>query len=67
VLGLGRAQRFWQGETSMQQLGGWVSSEEEPKPKRGSREQSHCFSGAWTVKTLEPNLRVKGTRGAPKQ
>jgi len=35
------------------QLGAWVVSEEEPKPKRGSWEASDCFLGAWIVKTLK--------------
>jgi hypothetical protein len=32
-------------EGSMRRLGAWVSSEEEPKPKRGSREQFILFLG----------------------
>jgi hypothetical protein len=38
-----------------QQLGAWVVSEEELKPKRGSGETLICFSGVWVVKTLKLN------------
>jgi len=46
---------FGKAKASMQRLGAWVASEEEPKPRRGSREQSHCSSGARDVKTLKPS------------
>jgi hypothetical protein len=36
-----------------QQLGAWDVSEEEPKPKRGTRKTIKCFSGTWNVKTLK--------------
>jgi hypothetical protein len=44
------------------------NSEEELKPKRGSKEQIYLFFWAWVVKTLKPNLkRVNGMRGALNQ
>jgi hypothetical protein len=52
----GQASGFWETGDSRQQLGAWPSSEEEPKPMRGSRESFTGFSGAWNVKTLQPNL-----------
>jgi hypothetical protein len=58
-----RAPGFWETEASMQRLGAWAASEEEPKPRRGSREQQKCFSGAWNVKTLKPNPRGRRARG----
>jgi hypothetical protein len=58
----------WEAMNPMQQLGAWATSEEEPKPMRGSRGTITGFLGAWSEKTLKPKpARGKGMRGAPKQ
>jgi hypothetical protein len=61
--GFGRVSRLWEAEVSMQRLGAWATSEGEPKPKRGSRENMIYFSGAWCVKTLEPSRYGQRARG----
>jgi hypothetical protein len=37
-------------------LGAWATSEEEPKPMRGSWGLLKCFPGVWRVNTLKPSL-----------
>jgi hypothetical protein len=55
-------------EIQGQQLGAWVSSEEDPKPKRGTRETNTCFLGGLECEYPEVRLaRVKDMRGASKQ
>jgi hypothetical protein len=67
VLGLAEYQSPRGTEGSRWRLGAWASSEEEPKLKRGSRNNFTVFLGTRFVKTLKPSRKVKGKRGASNQ
>jgi len=59
---------FGELEIQGQQLGARVSSEEEPKPRRGARETKFCFLGGPGCENPGVRLvRAKDTRGASKQ
>jgi len=63
-----RASRLWETRVSRQRLGAWASSEEEPKPMRGSREQINLFLGGLERENPEAQPEtVKSVRGAPKR
>jgi len=65
MLGSNHASETLGNQGSKRRLGAWATSEEEPKPMRGSRWTYLVFPGTWYVKTLKSSRKAKDKRGAP--